>query len=44
MMKAMLADRADVALLAVAVLGLLSGLGLLAAGGPMRRRLPSARG
>ena len=33
-MKAMLADRADVALLAVAVLGLLSGLGLLAAGRP----------
>ena len=30
----MLADRADVALLAVAVLGLLSGLGLLAAGRP----------
>ena len=34
MMKAMLADRADVALLAVAVLGLLSGLGLMAAGRP----------
>lgn len=33
-MKAMLADRADVALLAVAVLGLLSGLGLMAAGRP----------
>ena len=33
-MKAMLEDRADVALLAVAVLGLLSGLGLLAAGRP----------
>ena len=30
----MLADRADVALLAVAVLGLLSGLGLMAAGRP----------
>tara|TARA_R110001606_G_scaffold22020_9_gene76343 strand:- start:2313 stop:4178 length:1866 start_codon:yes stop_codon:yes gene_type:complete len=34
MRKAMLADRADVALLAVAVLGLLSGLGLMAAGRP----------
>lgn len=33
-MKAMLEDRADVALLAVAVLGLLSGLSLLAAGRP----------